>query len=224
MRSFRAEKLSSFVSQVLDGEADEAAAIVKDLLLKYPIWVTRDLSQVKSWLRSMARGSERTGLVASSGGHRLRPEGIHVKSSIDPSSWFLNDKHDVRSSYYLEDVATEFDIQGLELDWVGVCWDGDLRNVGSNWQFNAFKGSKWQTVKAETRKLYLVNAYRVLLTRARQGMVIFVPEGDAEDATRPPAYYDGTYEFLLSCGLPTQPSTMEAYEEFASETATLMAP
>lgn len=209
MRSFRAEKLSSFVSQVLDGHTIEASEILQDLLSKYPIWVTRDLSEAKAWLRSMARGNERTGLVASSGAHRLRPEGIHIKSSIDPASWFLNDKFDVRSSYYLEDVATEFDIQGLELDWVGVCWDGDLRNIDGHWDFNAFKGSKWQSVRAETRQIYLVNAYRVLLTRARQGMVIFVPEGDSGDATRPPEYYDGTYRFLIKCGVPTQPGYVE---------------
>jgi hypothetical protein len=204
MRSFRAEKLSSFVSLVLDANADEAEPLLKELLTNYPVWVTRDLNEAKAWLRLMARGSERTGLVASSGAHRLRPEGIHIKSSIDPASWFLSEKSDVRSSYYLEDVATEFDIQGLELDWVGVCWDADLRGINGNWECNAFRGSKWQSVKAETRQLYLVNAYRVLLTRARQGMVIFVPIGDESDATRPPEFYDGTYQLLLDCGVPTQ--------------------
>lgn len=205
MRSFRAEKLSSFVSEILDADSVDAADILSDLLPRYPIWVTRDLSEAKAWLQSMARGSERIGLVASSGAHRLRPEGVHVKSSIDPASWFLNDKYDVRSSYYLEDVATEFDIQGLELDWVGVCWDGDLRNIQGKWECNSFRGSKWQSVKAESRQIYLMNAYRVLLTRARQGMVIFVPKGDVEDATRPPSFYDGTYQYLLDCGVPTDP-------------------
>lgn len=129
-----------------------------------------------------------------------RPERIHIKSAIDPKSWFLNNDQDVRSSYYLEDVATEFDIQGLELDWVGMCWDADLR-YDKGWEFQAFKGSKWQAVRQEARKTYLLNAYRVLLTRARQGMVIFVPFGDATDPTRPPNHYDQTYDYLRSCGL-----------------------
>ena len=201
MRSFRAESLSSFVSTVLDGDSTTAASIMNSLIDSYPIFLTRDLTAAKNWLHSKARGSERTGLVASSGAHRLRPEGIHIKSAIDPKSWFLNNNMDVRSSYYLEDVATEFDIQGLELDWVGMCWDADLRYVGDNWDFNAFKGSKWQSVKSPSRQLYLINAYRVLLTRARQGMVIFIPQGNASDGTRPSEYYDGTYRYLRSCGI-----------------------
>ncbi len=201
MRSFRAESLSSFVSTVLDGDASAAASIMQNLTNCYPIFLTRDLATARKWLHSKARGSERTGLVASSGAHRLRPEGIHIKSAIDPKSWFLNDSEDVRSSYYLEDVATEFDIQGLELDWVGMCWGADLRFTPDSWSFNAFKGSKWQSVRKPTRQLYLINAYRVLLTRARQGMVIFVPHGDALDKTRPPEYYDATYRYLRSCGI-----------------------
>lgn len=140
--------------------------------------------------------------MASSGAHRLRPEGIHIKSKIEAKSWFLNSCHDVRSSYYLEDVATEFDIQGLELDWVGMCWDADLRMTDRGWGYNSFKGSKWQSVKSSARQLYLLNAYRVLLTRARQGMIIFVPNGDIGDLTRPPIFYDKTYEYLRKCGLP----------------------
>ncbi|WP_344843188.1 DUF2075 domain-containing protein [Celeribacter arenosi] len=202
MRSFRAEKLSSFVSSVLDGDVSSASYALASLGDRYPILLTRDLASAKNWLNGRARGSERTGLVASSGAHRLRPEGIHIKSAIDPKSWFLNDSQDVRSSYYLEDVATEFDIQGLELDWAGMCWDADLRMVDGSWQFNAFKGSKWQSVKSSTRQVYLLNAYRVLLTRARQGMIIFVPNGDDKDPTRPPAFYDQTYDFLRGCGIP----------------------
>ncbi len=207
MRSFRAERLSAFVGALLDGEAEDA----KNLLTgaKYPIWVTRNLGAARGWLRMVSRGSERFGLVAPSGAQRLRPEGIHIKSTIDPKSWFLNDKADIRSSYYLEDVATEFDIQGLELDWVGVCWDADLRFGPSGWESHAFRGTKWQNVRKEERKLYLRNAYRVLLTRARQGMVLFVPEGDDADPTRPRAFYDDTYEFLMSCGLSsTDPGAM----------------
>lgn len=207
MRSFRAEKLSSFVAEVLDGNAQGAKRIVEDLLPKYPIWLTRDLHAAREWLRTVARGSERPGLVASSGAHRLRPEGIFVKASIDPANWFLNGKDDVRSSYSLEETATEFDIQGLELDWVGMCWDADLRYLNGRWRCFSFRGTKWQLVNAESRKVYLVNAYRVLLTRARQGMVIFVPEGNETDVTRPREYYDGTYKFLRDCGIPVLPST-----------------
>ncbi|MEY8098316.1 DNA/RNA helicase domain-containing protein [Falsihalocynthiibacter sp. S25ZX9] len=201
MRSFRAETLSAFVSSVLDGDAPSASAALTGLGDRYPIFLTRDLDDAKNWLNDRARGSERTGLVASSGAHRLRPEGIHIKSAIDPKSWFLNDCQDVRSSYYLEDVATEFDIQGLELDWAGMCWDADLRMVDGAWQSNAFKGSKWQTVRSSTRQVSLLNAYRVLLTRARQGMIIFVPNGDPKDPTRPPDFYDQTYDYLRACGI-----------------------
>jgi hypothetical protein len=207
MRSFRAERLSSFVSSVLDNDQISAKSILTELLDRYPIWMTRDLNEARSWLRQVARGSERYGLVASSGAQRLRPEGVHVKSKIDPASWFLNDRLDVRSSFYLEDVATEFDIQGLELDWVGVCWDADLRYQTGDWHCHAFRGSKWQNVKAETRKRYLVNAYRVLLTRARQGMVLFVPKGDDSDPTRSCGFYDETFRFLLECGVPDAPRT-----------------
>lgn len=201
MRSFRAEQLSAFVSQVLDGDADGARETLAQLENRYPVLLTRDLSQARAWLRSQARGSERFGLVASSGGYRLRPEGIHVKAKIEPANWFLNDRSDVRSSYYLEEVATQFDIQGLELDWAGICWDADLRWADSGWQFHAFKGTKWQQVRDETNRLYVLNAYRVLLTRARQGMVIFVPRGDVLDPTRPPSNYEGTAQFFRSCGV-----------------------
>ncbi len=201
MRSFRAEALSSFVSAVLAGDAALASQLCDSVRSRYPIVITRDLSAAKRWLRDTARGSERFGLVASSGAHRLRPEGIHIKAAIDPPTWFLNDREDVRSAYYLEEVATEFDVQGLELDWAGVCWDANLRFVAGGWGCHSFRGTAWQTMNAPDRKLYLINAYRVLLTRARQGMVIFVPHGDANDPTRPPAFYDGTYEFLKRCGM-----------------------
>lgn len=159
------------------------------------------MEKAKNWLRTRARGTERFGLVASSGAQRLRPLGIHIKAAIEPPNWFLNDEKDVRSSYYLEEVATEFDVQGLELDWAGVCWDGNFHHDGHHWCSLAFKGSKWQLVNDANRRLYLKNAYRVILTRARQGMVVFVPEGNADDWTRPAAYYDGTYRFLVSCGI-----------------------
>jgi len=207
MRSFRAEQLSAFVGAVLDNEPEQARSILCELSERYPIWVTRDLGEAKAWLRETARGSERYGLVASSGAYRLKAEGLHVKAGADPTNWFLNDRIDVRSSYYLEDVATEFDIQGLELDWVGVCWDADLRYHAGDWHYHGFRGSSWHAVRAETRQLYLLNAYRVLLTRARQGMVIFIPRGDTSDHTRPPEFYDETYQFFTNCGVATSPPT-----------------
>ncbi len=201
MRSFRAETLSAFVAGVIDGDADRASELFAQVQPRYPIWLTRNLHDARTWLKTSARGTERFGLVASSGAHRLRPEGIHIKAAIDPPTWFLNDQSDVRSSYYLEEVATEFDIQGLELDWVGMCWDANLRFVDGAWQHFGFRGTKWQSVNAAERKLYLENSYRVLLTRARQGMVIFVPKGNSADRTRPPGFYDGAFDFLRRCGV-----------------------
>lgn len=201
VRSFRAEKLSEFVGAVVAGEAADARQLHSQIKDAYPIRITRDLPEARRWLRNQARGTERIGLVASSGASRLKPDGINVHEKIDPRHWFLNGKDDVRSSFYLEDPATEFDIQGLELDWVGVCWDADLRAIDGRWAYHRFTGTKWQNVNDENRKIYLTNAYRVLLTRARQGMVIYVPRGDADDATRPAAFYDGTAEFLFSCGI-----------------------
>ena len=163
--------------------------------------MTRNLEVARNWLRNHARGTERFGLIASSGGYRLRPEGIHVKAKIDPASWFLNDRFDVRSSYYVEEVATQFDVQGLELDWAGVCWDADLRRANGQWAHYSFKGTKWQNVNDATKQVYLLNAYRVLLTRARQGIVIFVPNGELRDHTRPPSFYDGVYDYMLACGI-----------------------
>ena len=201
MRSFRAEKLSAFVSEIINGNDKAALKIYSTLADNYPIFLTRKLEATRDWLRQSGRGTERIGLVASAGALRLRPEGIFIKSEIDATNWFLNDKVDVRSSFFLEDVATQFDIQGLELDYVGVCWDADLRYEDVGWKMHAFRGSKWQNVSSPERKKYLLNAYRVLLTRARQGMVIFIPEGSENDPTRPPKYYDGVFNFLTDCGL-----------------------
>jgi DUF2075 family protein len=133
---------------------------------------------------------------------RLKPDGIHAKADVDAPQWFLNPKEDVRASYYLEDPGTEFTMQGLELDWVGVCWDADFRRTDDRWSFHNFAGANWRNVKDSRRQTYLANAYRVLLTRARQGMVIYVPKGDAEDHTRPPCFYDGIASFLKACGIP----------------------
>ncbi len=202
MRSFRAENVSSFVKSVLDCEiamAKEQLSLLRD---RFPIVITRDLVRAKDWIRSKARGSERFGLVDSSGAERLRPHAVDVRFEINPIHWFLNGSADVRSSFYMEDPATEFQVQGLELDWVCMTWDADLRLSRSrDWNYHSFRGDKWTNVhKSETRQ-YLLNAYRVLLTRARQGMAIFVPPGDEDDHTRKPAYYDHTFNYLKDIGL-----------------------
>jgi hypothetical protein len=201
MRSFRAEHVSAFVKALLDCERDQARLMLGKLK-RYPIAVTRNLSLAKQWVRSKARGSERYGLVASSKAQRLKPHAIDIRVKTDPVHWFLDGKEDTRSSYYLEDAATEFQVQGLEVDWACVTWDGDLRFTESGWSFHDFRGAKWQNVKNADNRSYLKNAYRVLLTRARQGMVIFVPEGDEADHTRPPAYYDSTFQYLVEVGIP----------------------
>jgi hypothetical protein len=200
LRSFRAEKLSAFVSAVISGDAIKAKKI-KEHLTNYPIYLTRDLEKAKNQLRRWARGSERIGLVASSNAIRLKPSGIFVKGEIDPILWFLKGKSDIRSSHYLEDVATEFDVQGLEIDWVGVCWDANFRIEDGKWITYNFSGSKWQSVHDLEKQKYIANSYRVLLTRGRQGIVIFVPEGDDSDPTRKEAFYNQTYGFLQSCGV-----------------------
>ena len=201
MRSFRAETLSSFIGHIIDNEPEAASDTYRDIQADYPIYLTRDLRKARAWLGEQARGTERFGLVASSGALRLKAEGIHIKRELEPANWFLNDRLDVRSSYYLEDLASEFEIQGLELDWVGVCWDGDFHHKDRSWVYQTFKGKKWQCVRNDSQRTYLKNAYRVLLTRARQGMIIFIPRGDASDWTRPLSFYDGTFDYLRSCGI-----------------------
>ena len=202
MRSFRAENVSKFVKAVLDCEQGEASRILQEMQSRYPIVVTRDLTAAKEWIRAQARGSERFGVVASSSAQRLKPHAIDIRVDVNPIHWFLNDATDTRSSFYMEDAATEFQVQGLELDWACVTWDADLRHVGDGWNFHSFRGSNWQNVHKPDARQYLLNAYRVLLTRARQGMAIFVPPGDEQDPTRSPAYYDKTYVYLRSVGLP----------------------
>lgn len=150
--------------------------------------------------KKTAKGSERIGIIASSGARRLKAEGLNVKNEILPADWFLNSEEDVRSSYFLEDIATEFDIQGLEIDFTCLAWDINLY-YDNGWMFQNFKGSKWQNVNQDAIQKYILNAYRVLLTRARQGMVIYVPEVDDSDWTRPKSKYDSTYDYLKSCGL-----------------------
>jgi hypothetical protein len=201
MRSFRAERVSSFVKNVLDLEVESARDDLAKFRTKYPVVLTRDLEKAKEWLRTRARGSERFGLIVSSNAQRLKPLAIDVKSPMNPVKWFLEGKSDVRSSYYLEDVATEFHVQGLELDWVCITWDADFRFTANGWSSHSFVGDKWHKVKKVERQQYLKNAYRVLLTRARQGMVIVVPEGNPKDSTRRAEYYDETFRYLKSVGL-----------------------
>ncbi len=200
MRSFRAEHVSCLVKQLLDLNVEEARKALENVKAKYPIVITRNLSMAKQWLRAQARGSERYGIVVSSQAQRLKPHAIDVKTPVDPVHWFLDGKEDVRSSYYLEDVATEFHVQGLELDWACVTWDADFRYSLGGWEHWSFCGDRWNHIKKKERQNYLKNAYRVLLTRARQGMVIVVPPGDSEDKTRNPGSYNPTFEYLKEVG------------------------
>ena len=201
MRSFRAESLSNMVHYLLDGDIEEVRKVYTQIADRYPIVLTRDLDKAKQWLRQRARGNERYGLLVSSKAYRLKPLAIDVRCKPDTVHWFLDDINDVRSSLFLEDAASEFDVQGLELDWTCVVWDGDLRYTPDGWAFFEFNGGcKWNNIKKVDRQNYLINAYRVLLTRARQGMIICVPEGVSEDPTRRPEFYDTTYNFLKSLG------------------------
>lgn len=201
LRSFRSENVSNFVKALLDVDIDTAKRLYEQFNNDYPVFVTRNLDKAKLWVRSQAKGSQRYGLTASSDAKILRKYGIWVQNKIEATNWFLNGKNDVRSSFHLEETATEFDIQGLELDWTIVCWDADLRFENGDFKHLKFVGTKWQNIKSADNILYLKNAYRVLLTRARQGFVIFVPTGDETDMTAKPEYYDGIYRYLKSVGI-----------------------
>ena len=201
MRSFRAENVSAFVKALLDCDKAAAKKTFAELSGRYPIAITRDLNAAKRWIRQRARGTERYGLVASSKAMRLKPHAIDIRVSVDPVHYFLNERNDTRSSYYLEDAATEFQVQGLELDWVCVNWDGDFRFSGSDWNYHDFRGNRWCNISDADNRVYLRNAYRVLLTRARQGMVVFVPPGDVNDPTRSPTFYDSTFNYLRDLGI-----------------------
>jgi Schlafen group 3, DNA/RNA helicase domain len=201
MRSFRAENVSAFVKALLDCDKAAAKKAFADLAARYPIAITRDLDAAKQWIRDRARGTERYGLVASSKAMRLKPHAIDIRVSVDPVHYFLNERDDTRSSYYLEDAATEFQVQGLELDWVCVAWCADFRFSGFHWDCHDFRGKRWCSISNSDNRVYLRNAYRVLLTRARQGMVVFVPPGDTADPTRSPAFFDSTFEYLKRLGI-----------------------
>lgn len=196
VRSFRTPYLASFVKAVLDVDITAAKKFYGEIKDKYPIFLTRNLEEAKNWIKTKCRGTTRYGLIASSGALRLKPDGIFVKNEISVANWFLNDKDDIRSSYYMEDVVTEFDIQGLELDYSLIAWDADFRFNGSEWEYHKFSGNSWKNINSYDDRLYLKNAYRVLLTRARQGMALFIPEGDDNDHTRQKKFYDETYKLL----------------------------
>lgn len=216
LRSYRAEKLSAFVHALLSFD-ENASALYNEIKDKYPIVLTRDMAKARKWLHDKVRGTERTGVLVTKESARFKPLAIHILPSGDENAvhWFLDDKSDVRSSNYLEDAATEIQVQGLELDYTCLLWDADMRYENGEWRFYRFNGqTKWveQTGDTESKQelmKYMLNAYRVLLTRARAGMVICVPEGNPnknvsgfwEDSTRLPEYYDGTYQYLKSLGI-----------------------
>lgn len=203
MRSFKAERVSHMIHYLIENQPDRAAAYFASFRDRFPIVVTRDIKKARQWIRDRARANETKGVIASSGGARLKPDGIFVKNKISAADWFLNEPDDVRSCHFLEDVATEFDIQGLELDWCLIGWDADYRYIDGTFEHWKFTGSSWKQRNRSEQKRYLENAYRVLLTRARQGMAIFVPRGEPIDPTRSPRYYNDTYNYLVNCGIAT---------------------
>ena len=204
LRSIRAENLAALVDSILSIDIQTAKTILSELD-RYPIRLTRDLKRAKHWVKDNARPNERYGALASSKGQRLKPDALVLlppNSSLpEVTHWFLGDKKDVKSSYYMEEVATEFQVQGLEIDWAIVAWDADFRYSKEGWRHYQFKGSKWTNIKVEDVRKYQINAYRVILTRARRGMVIYVPEGSAEDHTRKSEWYDGVYNYLKEIGI-----------------------
>ena len=208
IRSFRSENVSLLVKYLLDNESEKARTVYSRLKDKYPIAITRDLEKAKEWAKLQARGNERYGLFASSSAARLKPYGIYYakdRNSISPENWFLNSKEDIRSSYFMESVASEFETQGLEVDYALIAWDADLRIENNEWAFyqmsNRLSPPNWSRIHSENNRLYLKNAYRVLLTRARQGFIIYVPFGSGEDVTRKPCFYDQTYNYLKQIGI-----------------------
>ncbi len=205
IRSYRSSKQSDFVDALLSNDCENAKKLYNELFDNYPVYITRDINLAKKWARNKVRGSERCGVIACSSAQRLKPYGLYVPKDIDVNKWFLAPKNDLRSSNAMEVVASEFKIQGLEIDWSVVCWDADLRRKNNDWDYYNFSGTKWNHRNKKDQKRYLLNAYRVLLTRARQGMVIFVPEGEDPDidATRNKEFYNSIYSYLLKCGIKT---------------------
>ncbi len=208
-RSLRAERLATWVNSVISGDAVGAASL--HVTERFPIFLSRDLSATRAFLQQQTIGADRCGLVGSSGAARLRAEGLEPSASFHAEypweHWYLADATDVRSSHRCEVFATEFEIQGLELDWIGLCWGGDfVWTDGVGWQLRTLRHgrqSKWSTVKRAEKRNYRRNAYRVLLTRARKGMIIYIPEGSKKDATRQPEDFDATARYLVDCGVTT---------------------
>lgn len=204
IRSFRADKQCQFVDNLLDNNPVKTREIYTQISEKYPVFITRDIKAAKNWARNQVRGSQRCGVLACSSAQRLKPEGIYVPKDIDVVNWFLAPNEDLRSSNKMEVVASEFKVQGLELDWAVVCWDLDLRRKNEHeWEYFNFRGTNWSHRNKPEQQRYLLNSYRVLLTRARQGMVIFVPTGvdEEEDSTRQKELYDEIFNYLLKCGI-----------------------
>lgn len=208
MRSFRSELVSAFAKAVIDVDLDEARRLYAQITepnadgsMKYPILITRDLSKAKQWVKDVSLGTERYGIIASSGAKRLRADGVIVPKDIEVEKWFLEGKDDVNSSYFMEVAVSEFKIQGLEIDYSVVAWEGDYRFNHGVFTYNKFEGSSWKKINSQIERDYLKNSYRVLLTRSRQGFVIYVPKGNADDITRNPALYDETYAYLKSIGI-----------------------
>ncbi len=202
LRSFRSEKVANFVHYLLDNEKEKAKTIYNEIKKVYPIYMTRDLNVAKNWIKRQTQNkNSRYGLIASSRAKRLRADGIWVECKCKPEKWFLEGKDDIKSSYYMEEIATEFDIQGLEIDYAIVGWDADYRYENNKFECYRPCGSKWQTINKEDNRRYLKNAYRVLLTRSREGFVIFIPKGDNSDQTRLCKYYDGLWNYLKEVGI-----------------------
>lgn len=208
VRSFRAEKLSELIESILSLNSKKAKYLYKEICNDYPIVITRSLPKSKIWLKKMKQGSERIGILISSSSKRIRPNGVDAENGLRSNSgkakianWFLNPENDIRSSSFLEIPATQFAVQGLELDWICLAWGGDLSLNNNNWSCRNFTGTSWKNIGVQSKKEFLINTYRVLLTRARQGMVIYIPKGHNEDVTRKAQYYDGTFEYLKTIGI-----------------------
>ena len=201
IRSFRSEQVSAFVHELLELNFDNSKRLFSEVSKTFPIVLTRDFNKAKKWLRENSKGTERIGLIASSGSRRLKAIGLNVKNEISAPNWFLNPIEDIRSSYFLEDIATEFDIQGLEIDRTCLIWGANFYLENDVWKYQNFIGTKWTNINQKITRNYLKNTYRVLLTRARQGMVIFIPKGSDSDATRPSHFYDDTFDYLKRIGI-----------------------
>lgn len=212
LRSFKSAAVGDFVDAVLSNRPEDAKAIYQTFAGKYPLYITRDLAKAKHWAKKQTRGSQHCGLMATASAQRLQPYGIYTVKDLDVAGWFLSKGNDFRSSNMMEIAASEFKVQGLELDWGVLGWDADLRRKNGDWDYYNFRGGKWTARHQKDSIRYLINAYRVLLTRSRQGMVIFVPEGlnitdtEFEDGTRDRKFYDPIFDYLHeACGINELP-------------------